>query len=171
MKIPLRPSRLTVRQKRPKWVIIHHTSELYDNPASRIDNPKYQMPGLYSGVLEKKHADINYHYVIDQIKEDFEVINCRPFVYMCDWDDISADINKRAIHVALMGNYDFKLPVKRCYEILAYRLLNPMMKMYGMSPNKIKMHRDVSDDKEITCPGEFVDPTIIDAMVRKFVIK
>lgn len=171
MKIPLKPSMLTVRRKRPKWIVLHHTSEIYDVPESRIDNPKYQLPGLMSGVLEKKQGDINYHYVIEKVKEDYIPIVCRPFVYMCEWKDISPDVNNAAVHIALLGNYDFKVPEKRCYEIIAFRILNPMLKMFGLSPNRIKFHRDVSSDKDLTCPGDFVDPAVIEAMVRRFVIK
>jgi len=171
MKIPLRPSRLTVRRQTVKWIILHHTVELYPIPSSRIDNPKYQMPGIYKGVLEQKTADVNYHYIIDKIKDDYVPIICRPFIYECEWPDIHADINKRAIHVALMGSYDFKIPEKRCYEILAFRVLNPFMKMFHIAPNKIKFHNEVSSDKELTCPGDFIDKEVVISMVRRFVIK
>jgi len=171
MKIPLRPSRLTVRRQTVKWIILHHTAELYPIPSSRIDNPKYQMPGIQKGVLEQKTADINYHYIIDKVKDDYIPIVCRPFIYLCEWDDIHADINKRAIHVALMGSYDFKIPEKRLYEILAFRVLNPFMKMFHISPNKIKFHNEVSDDKDLTCPGDFIDKEVVISMVRRFVIK
>lgn len=171
MKLPLRPSLLKVRRQSVKWIILHHTAEIYDNPASRIDNKKFQMPGLNKGVLEKKQGDISYHYVIDQIGEDYYPIITRPFVYLCEWPDIDVNINNRAIHVAFMGSYDFKVPVKRLYEIAAYRVLNPFMKMFSLSPNKIKFHRDVSNDKELTCPGDFVDMAVIQSMVRRYVLK
>ncbi|MCK5605153.1 N-acetylmuramoyl-L-alanine amidase [Candidatus Pacearchaeota archaeon] len=170
MRIPLRPSLLTIR-RRTRWIILHHTAELYPAPESRIDNPKYQMPGLYKGVLEKKQADVNYHFVIDKVKEEFEVFTARPFTYICEWPDIPTNINNAALHVALMGSYDFKVPVKRCYEVLAYRLLNPLLKQYNIAPNRIKFHRDVSDNEDLTCPGYFIDEAIVISMVRRFVIK
>jgi len=169
-KIPLRPSLLKIRRQSVKWIIIHHTSEMYENPESRIDNTKFQMPGLYKGVLEKKQGDVNYNYVIDKIKEDYTAIVARPFVYLCDFDDIDKNINNRAIHVALMGNYDFKIPEMRMYQVLAFRLLNPMLKMFGISPKRIKFHRDVSN-KDIDCPGDFVDYGRLIAQVRRFVVK
>ena len=171
MKIQLRPSLLKVRRQSVKWIIIHHTAEMYPQPAARIDNPKFQIPELYKGVLENKTGDINYHYVIEKIKEDYHPVVTRPFVYLCDWPDIDLNINNRAIHVALLGSYDFKIPDKRLYEILAYRLLNPMMKMFHLSPAKIKLHRDVSNNKELTCPGDFMEMARIEALVRRFVIK
>lgn len=169
MKIPLRPSLLKIR-RRTKWIILHHTAEMYEQPASRIDNPKYQMPGLFKGVLEKKQGDVNYHYVIDKIEEDYVPIVCRPFVYMCEWDDIHPDVNNAAVHVALMGSYSFKIPEKRCYEVLAFRVLNPLLKIHGLAPARIKFHRDVTDE-DTDCPGDFVDRAVVEAMVRRFVIK
>jgi len=171
MKIPFKPSMLKIRRQSIKWIILHHTAELYDAPEVRIDNPKYQMYGIFKGVLEKKQGDVEYHYVIDKIKDDYIPVICRPFSYLCDWPDISDDINNRALHVALLGSYDFKVPEKRLYEVLAYKILNPALKLFKISPAKIKLHREVSDNKELTCPGDFVDKEIIISMVRRFVIK
>lgn len=170
MKIPLRPSLLKVRRQTVKWIILHHTSEMYPQPAAKIDNTKFQMPELFNGVLEQKTADINYHYVIEKIKEDYYIVITRPFVYLCDWPDIDTNINNRAIHIALLGNYDLVVPEIRLYEILAYRLLNPFMKMFSLSPKRIKLHRDVSNE-DITCPGDFVDIARVESLVRRFVIK
>jgi len=144
---------------------------MYDNPEARIDNPKFQVSALAKGVLEKKQGDINYHYVIDKIQNDYQPIITRPFVYLCEWDDIEANINKRAIHVAILGSYDFKVPESRMYQVLAFRVLNPFMKMFNLSPNRIKLHRDVSSNTELTCPGDFIDRGRIIAQVRRFVVK
>ena len=70
-----------------------------------------------------------------------------------------------------MGSYDFKIPEKRCYEILAFRVLNPFMKMFHIAPNKIKFHNEVSDNKDLSCPGDFIDKEVVISMVRRFVIK
>jgi len=171
MKIPLKPALLTIRRQSIKFIILHHTVEMYPQPEARIDNPKYQLPALFKGVMEQKTGDINYHYVVEKIKEDYVPIVTRPFVYLCKWDDIDVNINNRAAHIALLGSYDFKIPEKRCYEILAFRLLNPMLKMFGLSPSRIMFHREVSKDKDLTCPGDFIDKEVIIAMVRRFVIK
>ena len=171
MKLQLRPSLLSVRRQSVKWIIIHHTAELYKQPAAKIDNSSFQVPELYKGVLEDKTGDINYHYVVEKIKEDYHPIVTRPFVYLCDWPDIPPDINNRAIHVALLGSYDLKVPNKRLYEVLAFRLLNPMLKMFHIPVGKIKFHRDVSTDKELTCPGDFMEMSRVEALVRRFVVK
>jgi hypothetical protein len=171
MKIKLRPSRLTVRRQSVKWLIVHHTIEMYKQPESKIDNAKFQMPGIVAGVHIQKQGDINYHYIVDKIKEDYWPIACRPIAYECEWPDISKDINKRAIHIAVMGSYDVKVPVTRLYEVVSFRLLNPMLKLFGLAPTKIKLHRDVSSNKDLTCPGDFFDYGKLITLVRRFVIK
>ncbi len=171
MKIHLRPSLLKIRRQSVKWIIIHHTAEMYDLPSARIDNAKYQLPALFKGVLEKKQADVNYHYVIEKVKEDYIAIMTRPFNYLCQWDDIDKNINNRAIHVAALGSYDFKVPENRMYQVMAYRVLNPTLKLYGISPKRIKFHHEVSSNKDLTCPGDFMDMGRVIAQVRRFVIK
>lgn len=171
MKIPLKPSLMTIRRGKPQWIILHHTSELYVNPEAKIDNPKFQLGGLIKGVFELKHADVNYHYVIDKVVDDYQPIVCRPFVYLCDWDDIDPSINNRAIHVSFLGNYDYTIPEKRLYEVTAFRILNPMLKMFKLGPSRIKFHNEVSSNKELTCPGDFIDKEILEATIRRFIIK
>ena len=166
----LRPSLLKIRRRSVMWIVIHHTSEMYDRPEAKIDGPLYQMPQLFSGVMEKKQGDVNYHYVIEKVKEDYIAVVTRPYVYLCEWPDIPENINNRAVHIGLMGSYDFKIPEKRMYEVLAYRLLNPMMKVFGISPSRIKLHKEVSNE-DISCPGEFIDKARIITAVRRFVIK
>ena len=170
-KIILRPSLLKIRRQSVKWIIIHHTAEMYENPEARIDNSKFQIPAIFKGVLELKQGDVNYHYVVEKIKEDYIATVMRPFPYLCEWPDIPDQINSRAIHISLLGNLDFQIPPMRAYQILAYRLVNPMLKMFGLSPSRIKLHKEVSNDKEVYCPGEFFDKDRLIAQVRRFVIK
>jgi len=171
MKIPLMPSRLKVRRQSVRWLIIHHTAELYTLPETFIDNSKYQFFSLFNQVMERKEPDINYHYVIDKIRDEYVPIITRPFTYLCEWNDIDVEINNRAIHIALLGSYDVKVPEKRMYEILAHRILNPFLKLYGLSPARVKLHYEISNNKELSCPGDFIDKNIIIAMTRRFVIK
>ena len=171
MKLPLRPSRLTVRRQTIKWIILHHTSEIYKQPAAKIDNSTFQTVDLIKGVLEDKSADINYHYIIEKIKDDFYPIVARPFPYLCEWDDIDDNINNRALHVAVLGNYDIVVPEKRMYEILAYKVLNPFIKMYHIPVDHIKFHNEVSSNEDITCPGDFMDQGRVISLVRRFVVK
>ena len=170
MKIPFRPSRLTIRRGPIKWLIVHHTAEFYELPEARIDNSKYQTKAIFKGVLERKEPDVNYHVVIDKVDEDYIPIVTRPFAYLCEFPDIHNDINKRALHVAVLGSYDFKIPPIRLLEVLTYRVLNPFMKIFHISTNKVKFHRDVSTEK-ITCPGDFFDYGKMISLIKRYVIK
>ena len=170
MKIQLRPSLLKVRRTGVKFIILHHTAEMYPNPEVQIDNSNYQLPGILKSVPEKKDADVNYNIIIERIKEDYIPIICRPLSFLCKWPDIEENINNRSIHVALLGNYDFKIPEPRCYEILAFRVLNPLLKTFHLNVKRVVLHREISKEK-ISCPGEFVDKTIVESMVKRFVIK
>jgi hypothetical protein len=170
MRMPFKAALLNIRRGPVRWIIIHHTAEIYEAPESRIDNAKFQMKGLVNGVLERSDPDINYHYVVDKIKDDYMPIVCRPVSSLCEWPDIHDDINKRAIHIAMMGSYDFKVPERRLYEILSYRLISPMIKIYGLTPKRVKFHRDVSTKKDITCPGDFADQGKLEATIRRFMI-
>ena len=107
---------------------------------------------------------------IEKIKQDYVPMVCRPISSLCDWDDIPDAINKRALHVAMMGSYDFKVPERRLYEVLSYRLISPMMKIYGLNPKRVKFHRDVSTNKDLSCPGDFADRGKLEATIRRFMI-
>lgn len=173
MRIPFRPGRLNLRRRPVKYLIIHHTSELYPQEAARIDNSKYQMNSLFNGVLEDKSADVNYHFVLDKIKDEYVAVTLRPFVTLCEWDDIHDDINNAALHIAIMGSYDFKVPEKRLYEVMAYRVINPLLKMFRLpqSSSRILLHGEISSNKDLSCPGDFFDKEILISMVKKFVMR
>jgi len=171
MRPRLNPARLTVRRAPIQWLILHHTAELYPAPSAQVDNAQFQLPALYNNALEKDDVDLNYHFVIEMIKDDYYVMTTRPFVYLCDWDDIDPNINKRSIHAALLGSYDFKIPAPRLLEVLSFRLINPLIKMFNITPNRVKLHRDVSNDKDLTCPGDFVSMDKVISLTRKYVIK
>jgi len=54
MRIPLRPSRLTIRRTKVKWIILHHTIDEYPGAIdAKVDNAKYQMKSIYNQVLEQ----------------------------------------------------------------------------------------------------------------------
>lgn len=170
MKIPFRPSLLTIRRKPIKWLIVHHTVEFYELPEARVDNSKYQTDAIFKGVLERKEPDVNYNVVIEKVREDYIPIVTRPFSYLCEYPDISNDINKMALHIAILGSYDFKIPNIRLMEVLAYRVLNPFVNIFKISMNRIKLHRDVSKE-EITCPGDFFNSGKMMSLLKRYVIK
>lgn len=171
MKYPFRVSRLDIRQPIPKYIVLHHTWCQYKIPEIKMDTTKSQMKFLSNQVMEKKIADINYHYIVERINEDFNAIACRPLAAICDYPDIEDNINKKAIHVALLGNYDITIPDKRSYEVLAYRIINPLMKIFSLNPSRIYLHNELSDDENETCPGDFFSKTITLSFVKRYLMK
>jgi len=170
MKIPFKPSRLDIRRQTIKWLIVHHTAEFYELPEARIDNAKYQTKAIFKGVLERKEADVNYNVVIEKVDDDYIPIITRPFPYLCEFPDIHDDINKKSLHISVLGNYDFKIPPIRLLEVLTYRVLNPFMKIFKIPTNKVKFHRDVSSEK-ISCPGDFFNHGKMMSLIKRYVIK
>ena len=167
MRFKFKPGLLKIRRKPIKWIILHHTSEMYHTPDTQIDNKKPQIDSLYKYAMEKKDIDINYHFVIEEIKEDFQVVMGRPVTYLCDWNDIDININERAVHVGFMGSYDFKVPSERMLDVLSYKLLNPLMMKNGITIERVKLHRDLSNDN-ITCPGDLFDRERVVTHIKKY---
>jgi hypothetical protein len=171
MKYPFRVSNLNIRHTQPRYIIIHHTWCQYQIPKTKIDNQKYQMNALYSQVMEKKIVDLNYHYIIEQIKDDYSVITARPFVATCDYPDLEENLNHKGIHIALLGNYNIDMLEKRAYEVLAYRVLSPLMKLFSISPSKVFLHSEVSFNDDEQCPGDFFNKEIALSFVKRFLMK
>ncbi len=171
MRYPFRVSKLNIRHVKPKYIVLHHSWCQYQVPSVKMDTSEFQTRTLYTQTMEKKIADVNYHYVIEKIKNDFNTMACRPFVATCDYPDIDENINKRALHFALLGNYDLSLPEKRAYEVLTYRLINPFMKIFSISPTRIYLHSELSDNKEESCPGEFFSKSVVISFVKRFVMR
>lgn len=169
--MPIRRPQLKVRHFPPKWIVIHSTFEFYKSPESRIDNLKYQLYGIEKDVMERSDPDFNYHFIVEKIKDDYQVFVCRPFVTMCEFDDIDININKKSIHVALMGDYNLKIPEKRMYDVLAYRLIAPLLSLFSLNTSKIKTHDEISLNEKSRCPGEFFDKDILILFARKYTMR
>ena len=172
MKIPFKIGLLKVRHIFPRYIIIHHTFCTYSvNPSLKVDTPNFQISKIGSEVLEQKTPDINYHVVIEQIGDDFYPFMARPLNTICSFEDIDSGLNELSIHIAILGNYDLKIPIPRLYEVLAYRVINPLSRSFKIPEKRIKLHSEVSKDKELSCPGAFLDKDVIIAMRRRFLKK
>ena len=170
MRLPFKYSLMKARYVRPKFIVLHHSWNEYNLfPDAKVDNSTFQLPSIWNQVLTKKQFEVNYHYIVEKIKDDYVPIICRPLPYICDYPDIEKDFNRYSLHVAILGDYDLKIPETRLYAILAYKVLNPIMKIYGLSPARLFLHHEVSKDK-ITCPGEFFDLDRLINQIRRFVI-
>jgi len=162
---------MKIRHSKIKYIIIHHSVCQYENSESKIDSATFQTNYLYSNVMQLKQPDVNYHYIIDKIKDEYYITIGRPLFSLCDFPDISPDYNRSSIHIALLGSYDFKIVERRTYEILSYRLINSLLKQFSLNPSRILLHKDISDNKTLTCPGDFFDKNALISNIRRFIIK
>ena len=156
MKIPFKIRLFDVMKKLPRYIIIHDINCMTPNAESlRIDNKKFQTAKMR--ILQyQKHmqADLNYHFIVDRIDKDYEVILGRPLATLCEYDDIR-DPYHWSFHIGVMGNYDYDIPELRLYQKIAYNILSPMIKLYKIDPTRVLLHSEIN--KEMQCPGNYFD--------------
>jgi hypothetical protein len=166
--LPLRISDLKLSESWPRYIIIHHTHE--DNVP---DNFKFDTSTFQTSDLRQikynlnKDPIIKYHYVIEKIKQDFFPIVTQPILTKCEWPDID-ETYQNGIHIGIMGNYDFDIPMTRLYTVLGFNLLFPLMRLFKLKEDRILFHRDVSLDENVTCPGEMMDIVKVRMFARRF---
>ena len=73
MKIPFKPALMDIRRQSVKWLIVHHTAEMYDLPNAMIDNPKFM-----GGSMDIAAAEKQTHFV--RLCNTFHI----PMVYFAD---------------------------------------------------------------------------------------
>ena len=64
------------------------------------------------------------------------------------------DMNRLAIGICLVGNFDKNPPPAEQMIVLRDRLLEPLMRAFSIQPSKIVFHREYAGYK--TCPGQMM---------------
>ena len=169
MKIPLKIKLFDRLRKIPRFIIIHDVScQAPEDPALRIDNKKPQMNLLRTRLyLNKMEPDVNYHFVLEEIGEEFEVNLGRPMGVACNYPDIPSQY-VFAFHVCVMGNYDYAIPSIRLYEKLCYSVLAPLIYQFKIPMKRIFLHNELV--KGSTCPGSFFDINMVRSKLPQFLI-
>jgi len=156
MKIPIKPSNFTKRRYPYKFIIIHDITCRFGHLSKYlIDNKHPSISKLRADnyILYGKN-NLNFHFFIEQINEDFETFVCRPTTVICEYEDIPSPYDQ-AIHIGMMGSYEFELPDMHFYRQMAYRAIVPVMSRYRISKNRIMLHREVAtSDRGKKCPGD-----------------
>lgn len=167
MQIPLRPYNLDLSTRWPKAIIIHDTKELdLNNGNVSLDKSKFQTDRLQQTNYElTKQQEPPYHYIVEKVGTDFQVVVNRPLLSKCVFDDLPRE-HDESIHIALLGDYDNDIASNRLYTVVAYRLLVPFIRLFKISETEIYTHKELSSNKELSCPGEFFNMAKLRNMVK-----
>lgn len=110
----------------------------------------------------KKWRDIGYHYGVELVNEDYEVLLGRPEGWLgaaC----LEGKMNEQAFHVCCVGNFDLMVPSEQMLTVLVDRLLVPLVEKHKISPDAIVGHREYATYK--SCPGKLFDVEKVKRMV------
>ncbi len=171
MKIPFRIRLFRPFRRRPKYIIIHDVNCMYDSYGEvKNDTVRFQT-NKFRNYQYRIHmqADINYHFIIEKINDDFEVVLGRPFAVDCIYEDIP-DIYRNSLHVAIMGSCDFNIPTDRLYKKIVYNVLAPSKLLFNIPVSRILTHNEISTNKEIDCPGSYFDKALLISHYKSMII-
>lgn len=125
-----------------KAIMIHHSltadGKVVDTQAIR----RYHTEIL-------RWSDIGYHFLIENINGEYEVLLGRPLTRA---GAHCPAVNRTAIGICCVGNYDLEPPPENMLHILKKRLILPLSELFGI--NEILYHRDYSRK---TCPGKLFE--------------
>jgi len=101
-------------------------------------------------INENGWSDVGYHYGIELIDNTYEVLVGRP-LHLPGAHIKEGGMNKKAIAICFVGNYDEKAPPVEMIDVACTRLIIPLMKIFDIGQDKIIFHRDKAPYK--SCPG------------------
>ena len=172
--LPARFSRGKRFTNKPTHIIIHDSNCLnHSDSVLDIDSPKTSIGALkINNITKEHHKDINFHYVVDRLGNDYEIIAGRPINIQCEHPDIPSQY-KLAIHVIILADLNVEVPKTRMYQVLAYKCLAPsirMLKIGGDPKTVIRFHSDIMIENKdnITCPGAFLAKELLIAQARRY---
>ena len=167
--VPLRSSNLKYAVKWPKFIIIHHTAEL-DLGASSVqyDVPRFQSDSLKIINHQKFKTEMPYNFIIEQVKNDYEIVFARPILTETDFFKDIDRMHKSDIHIALLGSYNEDVPSTRLYDVMAYRLVNPLLRLFNLTDDRIVTHSEISAYEDQDCPGEHFSKAKLITSVKKY---
>ena len=140
---------------RPKYIIIHH-SETQDS-----GTVSWQAIRRYH-IETKKWQDIGYHWGIELVNNEYEVLVGRP---MTRPGAHCGGMNYDSFGICCVGNYDIQPPNIGMLETLSQRLLIPLIRILNIPIENIKGHRDFTTKK--TCPGTKFDLDLLRRIVSR----
>lgn len=171
MIVPYKPVYFKKTTRKFNYIIIHDLSCRFSNLGiAKVDTKKSSSSHLRSyNWIFNDEFDLPYHFLCERIGLDFETIMCTPFCYKCIYDDIPSEY-EAAIHIAIAGNFSTIQPDQRAYKQIGYRAMASIMRWFSMPFGHIFLHREVSTNKDLKCPGEFFDKSKFMAEIKPMVL-
>lgn len=169
MILPYRPKLLPTAERKLRAIIIHDTSCMFEDYVEfMVDTAKYQTGKMktMSFVMHGEY-ELNYHFVVEKIDQDYAALIGRPLFAKCEYEDIP-DMYRNAIHVCVMGDFTNENPGERVYQTIAYKVIIPLMRTYRITPARVMLHRDVSTDKNSDCPGIKFKKNLLDSYIKSW---
>lgn len=170
--IPLKKSALKYSTEWPDHIVLHHTAEFVgDNSLFNIDTRKAQAPKYIEYSYNKlRKKETMYHFIVDQVENDYSVFVSQPLYTKCFYEDLD-DEYASAVHIGVIGNYNLDIVPTRMYRVIAYRVIVPVMRMFYLKESDIHLHSAISNNKSVTCPGEFFSMDDLLTQVRSLNVK
>lgn len=128
-------------------IMIHHSATADGPPVSWGAIERYH-------VQEKGWDDVAYHFGVEQVGDRFYALVGRP-TYKHAAACYQEDMNKKALHVCCVGNYDLAPPPKWMLLTLVQRVLVPLCVTHRIPVENIVGHAQYAQYK--TCPGKEFD--------------
>lgn len=158
---------------KPKYIIIHDSNCLNHTDAALITMTQQPSIGSLKSntIIKDGDMDYNYHYILDKIGEDYEIIAGRPINMRCDYPDLDSSYAD-SMHVIILCDLNVDMPDNRMYKVLAYRCLAPLLKMLKISSDPssaIVFHNELQTKRNnLKCPGDFLAKELLVSQVRRY---
>lgn len=107
--------------------------------------------------------DIGYHLGVELIGDHYEMLVGRPLLASAA-AAYQRGMNRRAVHVCFVGNYDERPPPIEMLQFAAPHLAD-LCDVLGIEPDRgyVMGHREVADK---TCPGKLFDLDLLIQLIR-----
>lgn len=112
-------------------------------------------------VKDNGWRDIGYHAGVERVTANpeleeyaYQALYGRPLSAQASACP-QGEMNRLALHVCCVGNFDLAPPPMDMLAALVRRILLPWMDAYGIPPERVVGHRDYNPAK--SCPGKLFD--------------
>lgn len=137
-----------MKQYKKTYIMMHHSAT--------PDGKTFEWEAIRRYHKSKGWRDIGYHWGIEKIGNIYKILKGRE-----EWDTGAhckeGGMNKKAIGICLVGNYDNEPPTEEQYKLLA-RLCREIMNRHNIPIDNIVMHRQYAINRWTgnpykSCPG------------------